>query len=263
METLSLDQLVALTVMTLGAAAAPYMFLRLFSPFDPVKDNPALMGAMSFAFALPFVPDQIVAMQNGAPIVGQKVLFEDFVHLLIGGALALALSMPFKILTSIGQLIDNQRGLSINGPQNPIVKDPTTTLENLLAMVISIVFFYDDFHIDALDLFFRSVHFMDGKSLNDYLDSIGESWLAGLGIYRSVLMRLLPLIGLLLTIDIVNAIAVRRLQSGDLGSIQTVLKNLVTWLWVIFLLKLLLDVQQIEAFRTELVELGRAVFKLP
>jgi type III secretory pathway component EscT len=263
MEALTNGQLMQLAVMVLGTAAGPYAFLRLFAPFESVQNNRALLGSMAVAFALPFVPDQILQLQQGESALGGKSLLLDLVHILGGITLAVALSLPLKIITSIGQLIDNQRGLSINGPQNPIVKDPTTSLENLTAMIINIVIFYYDFHIDAFSAFYQAMFYLDPPHFLQSMTTDTGRWAAELADYKSILFRILPLIALLLAIDIANALAVRRLQSGDLGGIQNVLKNVVTCFWLLIMLRLLLDPARIELFRQEFVELARNVFNIP
>jgi type III secretory pathway component EscT len=263
MEALTSNQLMELAVMVLGNAAGPYAFLRLFAPFDPVKDNHALLGAMAVAFALPFVPDRILELQHGASALGGHALLEDMVHILAGITLAVSLSLPLKVITSIGQLIDNQRGLSINGPQNPIVKDSTTSLENMAAMVINVVIFYYGFHIDVFGLFYNAMFYLDPPRFYQAMTTDTGRWAAELADYKSILFRILPLIALLLAVDIANAMAVRRLQSGDLGGIQNVLKNIVTCFWLMVMLRLLLNPDRIEQFRQQFIELGRSVLDLP
>lgn len=263
MAPLTSNQLMELAVMVLGNAAGPYAFLRLFAPFDPVKDNHALLGAMAFAFTLPFVPDYIIELQHGATALNGQALLKDVVHILAAITLAVSLSLPLKIVTSIGQLIDNQRGLSINGPQNPIVKDSTTSLENMAAMVINVVIFYFGFHIDVFGLFYQAMFTLDPPHFYQAMTTNTGRWADELADYKSILLRILPLIALLLAVDIANALAVRRLQSGDLGGIQNVLKNIVTCFWLLVMLRLLLNPDRIEQFRQQFIELGRSVLNIP
>jgi len=214
-----------------------FTFVRLFTPFSAISQSILLQSVLGFGLVLPLVPDVLVSLPQTADLQWPDFILQSIVELAAGAAFAVLCSVPIRIAASIGELIDNSRGLSANGPQNPVTRDEATPLSSAVTVVLSLLIFTFDWHLDVLDQFYGLVPSADLRAVGASLQGLAPIWMHSTGTLGVLLIRVLPLLGLLLAVDISLAIATKNLKSNDMGGAETTLKVLIVATWVVFVLQ--------------------------
>lgn len=214
-----------------------FAFVRLFVPFQPIAQALLLQSALAFALALPFVPDIIVALPDTPDLSAAEFVARGVVALLAGASFAVLCSVPIKIAAAVGEVIDNARGLSANGPLNPVTRDEATPLSSAVSTVLSLLVFTFGWHLDILDDFYAVSPMLDMHAIGVSLSGGASLWLHSVDVLGMLLTRALPLLGLLLAVDVAVAVATKHLKSGDMGGAENTIKTLVVAAWLVLLLQ--------------------------
>ena len=224
-------------------------FVRLFAPFSAIGQNVILQSVIALAMALPLFPDIIVALPATDDGPASVALVQMLASLVAGASFAVLCSVPIRIAAAVGEVVDNARGLSANGPLNPVTRDDATPLSSAVTATLSLIVFTFDWHLDILQDLYQFAPTTNLKALAETVRGTAPLWVQSANSIGVLLSRTLPLLGLLFTVDVVIAFAVKNLKSSDMGGAENTIKILIVAAWLVFLLQGLLSPQELSALR--------------
>lgn len=226
-----------------------FAFVQLFTPFSAIAQNSILQSALALGMTLPFVPDLIVSLPQAGNLDGFDFALQGLVAVLAGASFAVLCSVPIRIAAALGEVIDNTRGLSANGPLNPVTRDQATPLSSAVTATLSLVIFAFGWHLDILQDLYALVPTSDLNSLRASVQGDASIWVQSVEVLGTLLVRVLPLLGLLFTVDIALAFSTKNLKSSDMGGAENTIKTLIVAAWLVFLVRGLLSPDSLVGLR--------------
>ena len=203
-----LDQLLqALEPWLLGtvlAMARPMAIVIIVPAFTRLAMTQLLRSAVVFALALPLLPHLVLA--SGAITAPASPLSLLIVkEALIGGALGLAIGLPFWAAQAAGDFVDNQRAASAGTLFDPSTGAPATVTGTFFTVVLVAIFYSGGGLRSLLEVLYGSYRVWPAEVLlPQWRGDLGDALLAILdGIVSLGLLLAGPVILLLLAIDFV------------------------------------------------------------
>jgi type III secretion protein T len=206
-----LDQLLqALEPWLLGtilAMARPMAIVIIVPAFTRLAMTQLLRSAVVFALALPLLPHLVLA--SGAVTASASPLPLLIVkEALIGGALGLAIGLPFWAAQAAGDFVDNQRAASAGTLFDPSSGAPATVTGTFFTVVLVAIFYSGGGLRSLLEVLYGSYRVWPAEVLlpqwQGDAGALGDALLAILdGIVSLGLLLAGPVILLLLAIDFV------------------------------------------------------------
>lgn len=235
----------------------PLIFFRFFTIFETVASNTLVVLVIAIAimlFQLPVAFDQsfFISLQ-----IDWRLLVLILQEALIGLLLAFTISIPLEIIQSMGQLIDNQRGVMIDGAQNPISHENETPIETIITAFMVLVFFYYDIHLIILEFFFLTIDLVPASEFFSSVDWLPTLGMGAYELYAEIGFKLLPLLLGLLVIDIMAGLLSRRLTSVDATGLSSAIKSIILVFVLIGATPILLDPTNINGFELLLDQIIR------
>lgn len=215
-----------------------YTFVRLFEVFKIVSQMRRTVIHMAMGWYIFLLP----TLGDVEPVEVSLRLFASlFGEIVIGALMAIAASMPFLVLQSIGQLLDNQRDFLIEGPTNVVTREYSSFMENLMVVLITVLFFHFDLHLLVFEVVFQSYRLLPpGSGLDLGRDLLGF-FQGQLSLYKLIVMGLLALFVMLLLVDAGMALIGRHLQGLDIFQLSGGIKSIIVIYVLLQLVGLLFD----------------------